>query len=80
MNKKRLIARVRKKYQAQLSDLDERTRRQWAATEAAAIGRGGVTIAAPNIKYNWPGICGCRYLPVRCLDIEKRNLSQAACH
>ncbi len=34
---------VRAKFEALKSLMDERTRRLWAATEARAIGRGGIT-------------------------------------
>ena len=34
---------IRAKFEALKSVMDERTRRLWAATEARAIGRGGIT-------------------------------------
>jgi len=37
---------VREKYRALINDLDERGRRRWAATEAVAIGHGGITTVA----------------------------------
>jgi len=40
------IERLRQKYQAMYPDLDERGRRRWAAAEALALGRGGVTAVA----------------------------------
>jgi Rhodopirellula transposase DDE domain len=40
------IAQIRQKYQALSYDLDERATRRWAATEAQALGWGGVTTVA----------------------------------
>ena len=40
------VAEVRKKFQTFGSLMDERTRRLWAACEAGALGRGGVTAVA----------------------------------
>ena len=37
------IERIRRKYRALSPLMDERMRRQWAATEAGAVGWGGVT-------------------------------------
>ena len=37
---------IRDKYRNLLSDLDERGRRRWAATEARTLGRGGITLVA----------------------------------
>lgn len=37
---------VRQKYVALMADLDERGRRRWAATEARALGRGGIAAVA----------------------------------
>jgi hypothetical protein len=43
MRDAKLIARVRRKFRSLRSEMDERTRRQWAATEAREAGWGGVT-------------------------------------
>ena len=40
------IEGIESKFNALAGDLDERGRRRWAATEAMALGRGGVTAAA----------------------------------
>ena len=40
------IATIRGKYITLLDDLDERGRRRWAAVEARALGRGGITAVA----------------------------------
>ena len=37
---------IREKYTALIGDLDERGRRRWAATEARALGRGGIAAVA----------------------------------
>ena len=42
----KLVERIRRKYLAVLSDLDERGRRRWAAAEAESLGRGGITAVA----------------------------------
>src|SRR3954470_2289562 len=41
-----IIAGIRVKYIELLDDLDERGRRRWAAVEARALGRGGITAVA----------------------------------
>src|SRR5262245_30163427 len=40
------LERLRQKYQALYPDLDERGRRRWAAMEALALGRGGLSAVA----------------------------------
>src|SRR4030042_1709136 len=40
------IARIGQKYQALRPEMDERMRRQWAATEARDLGWGGMTAVA----------------------------------
>ena len=46
MQDAKAIERIRDKYVELLDDLDERGRRRWAAVEARALGRGGVTAVA----------------------------------
>jgi len=46
MERKELVAVIRKKYQALRSVLDERQRRLWAASEAQALSHGGVSVIA----------------------------------
>ena len=41
-----IIEGIRVKYIELLDDLDERGRRRWAAVEARALGRGGITTVA----------------------------------
>ncbi|MBE9060941.1 ISAzo13 family transposase [cf. Phormidesmis sp. LEGE 11477] len=46
MLKGNLVESLRVKYLALVNDLDERGRRRWAATEAMALGYGGITAVA----------------------------------
>jgi hypothetical protein len=41
-----IVEAIRGKYIELLDDLDERGRRRWAAVEARALGRGGITVVA----------------------------------
>jgi hypothetical protein len=41
-----IVEQVRRKYESLDNMMDERMRRQWAATEALAVGRGGVSAVA----------------------------------
>jgi transposase len=49
-----LVERIRRKFHALRSVMDERVRRQWAAAEAMALGRGGVTtvVRATGMSHN----------------------------
>lgn len=47
---------IRKKYQGIKSHLNEKTRRLWCATEALAIGKGGVAIVHMATKISKPTI------------------------
>ena len=49
MSDRQVVARIRDKYGAIVSELDERGRRRWAAIEARALGWGGVTAVAQAI-------------------------------
>src|SRR5258705_13384775 len=46
MDKTLLIEAVRKKYELLRPIMNERMRRQWAASEALSLPRGGVTVVA----------------------------------
>jgi len=46
MQDAQVITRIRQKYQALRPEMDERMRRQWAATEARDLGWGGMTAVA----------------------------------
>jgi chemotaxis response regulator CheB len=43
-DKETVVERLRRKWDAMQNHLDERGRRVWAASEAEALGHGGVTI------------------------------------
>jgi chemotaxis response regulator CheB len=44
LKKEAVVERLRRKWDTMLNHLDERGRRVWAASEAEALGHGGVTI------------------------------------
>ena len=46
MSNQKILTQVRKKFKTLKSDLDERGRRRWAASEAQVIGWGGVSIVS----------------------------------
>src|ERR1700741_3172182 len=46
MQDAKIIKAIEGKYMELLDDLDERGRRRWAAVEARALGRGGITAVA----------------------------------
>jgi hypothetical protein len=50
------IARIRKKYKLLKAELNERTRRLWCASEAEAIGFGGITRVAEATGMSKPAI------------------------
>jgi len=57
---------IRRKYMALSPVMDERTRRQWAASEASALGWGGVTAVAEATGLAWNTIkAGMRELEYR---------------
>ena len=45
-----IIELIRVKYDALVDDLDERGRRRWAAVEARALGRGGITAVSMGTR------------------------------
>ena len=50
------IARIRRKYQLLVPEMDERRRRQWAAAEARDLGWGGVSLVAQATGLSRPTI------------------------
>jgi hypothetical protein len=50
------LARIHRKYQALLPEMDERRRRQWAAAEARDLGWGGVSLVARATGLSRPTI------------------------
>ena len=49
MSRNETITVCRLKYEALKSELDERSKRRWAAIEAKSIGRGGITYVSEAI-------------------------------
>jgi Rhodopirellula transposase DDE domain len=75
MNNAQTIARIQRKYQMLLPEMDERLRRQWAATEARELGWGGVSLVARATGLSRPTITAGR----RELDQpEAQRAAQAA--
>src|SRR5512147_547313 len=50
------IARIQRKYQVLVPEMDERRRRQWAAAEARELGRGGISLVARAAGLSRPTI------------------------
>src|SRR5947209_2996149 len=50
------IARIRRKYQLLVPEMDERRRRQWAAAEARELGWGGVSLVSRATGLSRPTI------------------------
>jgi transposase len=51
-----VVAGIRRKYRALAPEMDERRRRQWAASEASELGWGGVTAVAEATGLSRPTI------------------------
>jgi len=56
MQDAKVVARIRRKYRALRPEMDERMRRQWAATEAREVGWGGITLVASATGLSRPTI------------------------
>src|SRR5881275_2037754 len=56
MNNAQTIARIQRRYQLLLPEMDERRRRQWAAAEARELGWGGVSLVARATGLSRPTI------------------------
>jgi hypothetical protein len=56
MKNAQTIARIQRKYQLLLPEMDERRRRQWAAAEARELGWGGVSLVAHATGLSRPTI------------------------
>src|SRR3954451_17535114 len=56
MQDSRALARLQRKYQALLPEMDEQRRRQWAAAEARELGWGGVSLVARATGLSRPTI------------------------
>jgi hypothetical protein len=68
------VARIRRKFRSLVPELDERRRRQWAASEARDWGRGGVTLVAAATGLSRPTITA----GLRELDLPKAQRIIAA--
>ena len=67
-----IIARIRRKYQQLVPEMDERMRRQWAAAEARDLGWGGVSLVARATGLSRPTITA----GLRELDLPSHNASR----
>src|SRR5260370_21801675 len=56
MHDRAIIARILRKYQLLVPEMDERMRRQWAATEARDWGWGGISLVARATGLSRPTI------------------------
>jgi DDE family transposase len=56
MQDAKTLARIQRKYQALVPEMDERRRRQWAAAEARELGWGGVSLVARATGLSRPTI------------------------
>lgn len=56
MQDAKVIARIRRKFRALQPEMDERMRRQWAASEARELGWGGVSLVAAATGLSRPTI------------------------
>ena len=56
MRNAKVVARIRRKYRALRPEMDERMRRQWAATEARELGWGGISLVASATGLSRPTI------------------------
>ena len=66
MHDTEIIEGIRRKYVALLPVMDERMRRQWAASEASSLGWGGVTSVSEATGLAWNTIkAGIRELDHR---------------
>lgn len=63
------VSRIRKKYQSLAPELSERSRRQWAASEAKDLGYGGISLVARATGLSRPTIT----TGLRELDLPKRE-------
>jgi hypothetical protein len=60
MQDAKVIARIRRKFRSLRPEMDERMRRQWAASEAGDLGWGGVTVVATATGLSRPTIIAGR--------------------
>jgi len=56
MQDAKVVARIRRKFRSLTPEMDERIRRQWAATEAQELGWGGISLVAKATGLSRPTI------------------------
>ena len=64
-----IVARIRRKFKSLAPELNERSRRQWAAAEARDLGYGGISLVATATGISRPTISA----GLRELDLPKRK-------
>ncbi len=69
MQDAKVIARIRRKFRSLQPEMDERARRQWAASEARDLGWGGVTLVTRATGLSRPTIT----VGLRELDLPKKQ-------
>ena len=74
MRDAKVVARIRRKYRALRPEMDERMRRQWAATEAKELGWGGISLVADATGLSRPTIS----VGMRELELPPKKRSVAA--
>jgi hypothetical protein len=68
----KIVAKIRRKYKLLSPELNERSRRQWAAAEACELGHGGFSLVAKATGLSRPTIAAGR----RELELPKRQRSE----
>jgi len=76
MQDAQIVARIQRKYQLLVPEMDERMRRQWAAAEARELGWGGVSAVASATGLSRPTITA----GLRELDQPSHQRSAEAVH
>jgi Rhodopirellula transposase DDE domain len=76
MQDAKVEARIRRKFRLVAVELDERRRRQWAATEAREIGWGGISLVARATGLSLPTIMA----GLRDLQLSSKSRAAAAAH
>lgn len=67
----KVVARIRRKYKLLSPEMNERSRRQWAASEACELGYGGISLVSKATGLSRPTIAAGR----RELELPKRQRS-----
>jgi hypothetical protein len=75
MQDAQVIARIRRKYRMLAPEMDERRRRQWAASEARELGWGGVSLVSRATGVSRPTITA----GMKELDLPSRQRTAMRC-